>query len=91
MHTQHLGNLEERRDLGVRDAGFDLLIGGAADAGGEVDGLLGSVLAYAFDADAVADGASLAGEPLVVIGQGRHVINAVPKIITSQPGLPGIF
>jgi hypothetical protein len=43
----------------------------------------------ASDADAVADGAALLEQPAVVIGQAGHVTNALPKMIISQPGLPG--
>ena len=91
MHAKYGGDPQQGGDAGVGSAGFDGLVGGATYAGCEEDGLLRAVVAHPADADAVADGASLTEEPLVVIGQRWHSTNAVPKMIISQPGLPGIF
>lgn len=90
MDAQNEGDLQQGRDARVRSAGLDGLVGRAAQAGREEDALLGVIAAEPRDPDAVADGASLTQEPLVVIGQGRHSTNAVPKMIISQPCLPGI-
>lgn len=91
MHTQHASDLRQRRDPGIRGTGLDGLVAGACDAGREEHALLGAVLAESRDANAVTDGAALGEEPVVVIGQVRHSINALPMMIFSQPGLPGIF
>lgn len=91
MHPENAGDPQQRANPGIGLAGLDVLIGGAADAGREEHALLGHVLVQAGDADAVADGATLAGEPFVVIGQGRHSINVVPTMIISQPGKPGLL
>lgn len=90
MDTQHVGDFQESGDAGVRGACLDGLVGGPAEVGGQVDALLGAVVVESGDADAVADGAELSREPLVV-GQGRHSTNGLPKMIISQPGLSGIF
>ena len=55
------------------------------------DALLGEVALEAGDAYAVAKGAAFGEEPAVVVGQVRHSTHAVPLMIFSQPGLPGIF
>lgn len=86
MHTQDMGDPQKAGDVGVGGPGLDLLVGGAADVGREKDRLLGAVLMDARDADAVADGATLPREPVVVVGQGWHAANALTKIIISQPG-----
>lgn len=91
MHAEDARDLHKGADADVYSAGFDGLIRGSAEAGGEEDALLGAVLAEAGDADPVTEGPPFAGEPLVVIGQGRHSINALPMMIISQPGLPGII
>jgi len=91
MHTQNMSDLQQGGDAGVSRAGLDSLVRGPGDAGREEHGLLGAVLVEAFDANAVADGAALPQEPVVVIGQRRHSTNALTKIIISQPGSPGLF
>src|SRR5690606_32995691 len=91
VHAQHARNAQQAPDASLRSPGLDLLIGGPGDARRKVHGLLGAVLSYADDADAVADGALLLQEPGVVIGQVRHSTNARPIMIISQPGLPGIM
>lgn len=91
MDTQNMSDLHQGADAGVRGPSLDLLVCGPGDAGGEEHALLGAVLVEAPDANAVADGAALPQEPVVVIGQGRHSTNALTKIIISQPGLPGLF
>ena len=91
MDTQDVSDPKQRTDAGVRFAGLDVLIHGAAHVGREEHGLLRSVLADPYDADPVADGASLSREPLFVIGQVGHPTNARLKIITSQPGIPGFL
>jgi hypothetical protein len=91
MYAQHPSNPQQRRNAGIRSAGFDVLVGRAADTGGQENALLGAVLAESFDADAVADGAAFLNEPGVVIGQAGHSTYALPKIIVSQPGKPGIM
>ena len=85
MHTQHASDLQQGRDAGIGRACLDGLIRGPGDAGGEEHALLGAVLAEAPDANAVADGATLPQEPVVVIGQGRHSTNPMTKMIISQP------
>lgn len=91
MHTQNASDPQQGCDVGVRRAGFDGLICGPADSGGQEDAFLGAVLVYPRDADAVADGAALLKEPVVVIGQGWHARQAVPILVTSQPGEPGLL
>lgn len=91
MHAQDARDPQECADTGVGTAGLDLLVGGAGDAGFQEDALLGAVLAQPCDADAVADGAAFAGDPFVVVGQAGHASHALPKMIISQPGLPGII
>lgn len=91
VYAEHVGDPEKGRDARVRRPGFHRLVCRAAYAGREEDGFLGAVVVQPADPDAVTDGASLAVEPLVVVGQGRHSVNAVPKMIISQPGLPGII
>ena len=91
MRAEYAGDPQQRRDLCIAEAGFDLLVAGAGEAGGEEDLFLGEVVTHASDADAVADGAALCVEPVVVIGQAVHSVNALPQMITSQPGLPGIL
>lgn len=85
MHTQNMSDLQQGGDAGVRGSSLDSLVCGPGDAGGEEHGLLSPVLVEAFDANAVADGAALPQEPVVVIGQGRHSTNPMTKIIISQP------
>ncbi len=75
MHTQHMSNPQQRRHTRIDTAGLHILIRLPAHAGGEEHGLLGAVLAEAFDADAVADGASAVEEPGVVIGQVWHLLD----------------
>lgn len=91
MHTENVGDPQQRPDAGIPGAGLDLLIGGAREVSGEEDGLLRHVLAEPPDADAVADGAALMEQPGVVIGQAGHSTNALTKIIISQPCLSGIM
>lgn len=91
MHPKNMGDLEEGRDVGVGGAGFDLLVGGAADAGGEENRLLGSVFVQACDSDAVADGAAFGVEPVVGVGEAGHSTNAWAIMILSQPGQPGLL
>lgn len=91
MQAQHVRDAQQGADACVGRAGLDLLIGGAGDAGLEEDGLLGAVLPESADADAVADGAAFAGDPVVAVGQAGHASHALTKIIISQPGLPGII
>ncbi|WP_434096898.1 hypothetical protein [Streptomyces prasinus] len=91
VDTEDARDAQEAPDAGLRAAGFDVLVRGTGDPRREEHGLLCPVLPYACDADAVTDGALLLKEPVVVIGQGRHPTNALPKIIVSQPGLPGIL
>jgi hypothetical protein len=91
MHTQNMSNLQQGGDVGVSRAGLDSLVRGPGYAGSEEHGLLGAVLVEALDANAVADGAALPQEPVVVIGQGWHSTNPMTKIIISQPGQPGLF
>lgn len=91
MHTQNMSDLQQRRDTGIGRAGLDCLVGGPGHPGGEEHALLGAVLVDASDANAVADGAALLQEPVVVIGQLWHSTNALTKIIISQPGIPGLF
>lgn len=91
MYTQNSGDPQERPDAGIAGAGLDLLIGGARQAGRQVDGLLCAVVAEASDSDAVADGAALLEQPGVVIGEAGHSTNALPKIIGSLPCLSGII
>lgn len=90
MHAEDPGDLHQCRDAGIAHAGLDLLVAGAGDAGSEENLLLSEVESYAADADAVADGAALREEPVVVIGQ-VHSVSVLPELITSQPGLPGIM
>ena len=91
MHAQDAGDTQECRDPGVGRAGLDGLVGGAGDVRGKEDTLLGAVVVEPGDADAVADGAALLEEPLVVVGQAGHAVNAGPIMILSQPGKPGII
>ena len=90
MHAQDPRDLHQCRDAGIAHAGLDLLVAGPCYAGREEDLLLCEVESYAADADAVADGAALYEEPVVVIGQ-VHSVSVLPKMIISQPGLPGII
>ena len=90
MHAQDAGNPQQRRNPHIGGPVFDLLVGGAGEAGGEVDALLGHVLVDAPDADAVADGLALLEEPVVVVGQPGHPIDTRPLMILSLPGIPGI-
>ena len=89
MHAEDPGDSMQGADARVGLACLDVLVGGARQAGREEDALLGHVLVETPDADAVADGAALLEQPAVVIGQAGHVTNALPKMIISQPGLPG--
>jgi hypothetical protein len=91
MHTQDMGNAQQGGDAGILGAGLDGLIGGAGHLCSEEHGFLGAVLSQARDTDAVADGAALCEEPVVVGGQAWHPTNAVPKMIISQPALSGIL
>lgn len=91
MHTKNPSDPQQRCDTGIRGTGFDLLVCGSGEAGCQEDRLLGAIIAEASHSDAVADGAALAKQPGVVIGQVGHVTNALPKIIISQPGIPGII
>lgn len=91
MHAQHAGDPPQRSDAGISRAGLDGLIGGPAHSGGEEHALLGAVLVYPGDADAVAEGAALLSEPGVVVGQGWHPSQARLTMIISQPGKPGII
>jgi hypothetical protein len=91
MHAENMSDLQQRGNAGIGRAGLDGLIRGPGDAGGEEHALLGPVVVEAPDANAVADGAALAQEPVVVIGQGWHSTNPMTKIIISQPGQPGLF
>ena len=76
MHAQHMSDPQQGPRTGIDRAGLDLLIGGAADPGGEEHALLGAVLADSFDADAVADRLSAFEEPgVLVIGQVRHLLD----------------
>jgi hypothetical protein len=91
MYAQDAGDPHQRRDVRIRPAGFDVLVGGAAHLGGQEHALLGAVLVQAGDADAVADGAALLQEPVVVIGQVWHATTLGPIMIASQPGSPGLL
>ncbi len=91
MHAQDARDPYQGADTGVRRAGLDGLIRGPGHPGGEENALLGAVLPEAGDADAVADGSVFVTEPLVVVGQVRHPTHALPKIIASQPGKPGLI
>ena len=91
MHAQHASDAQQRRDLGVRLAGLDLLVHGAAHPRGQEHGLLGAVLADPLDADAVADGLAFSEQPGVVIGQVGHSLHTGAIMITSQPGKPGFL
>jgi hypothetical protein len=90
MQAQDVRDAQQCPDACIGGAGFDLLVGGAGDAGLEENAFLGAVLVEPVDADAVADGAAFAGDPVVAVGQAGHASNALTKIIISQPGLPGI-
>ena len=90
MYAEDSRDFHQCRDAGIAHAGLDLLVAGSGDAGGEEDLLLSEVESYAADADAVADGAALCEEPVVVIRQ-VHSVSVLPKLITRQPGLPGIM
>ena len=91
MYAQYAGDPQQGRDVGVRRAGFDGLIRGPADPGGQEHAFLGAVPVESRDADAVADGAALLEEPVVVIGQGWHACQAGPILVASQPGEPGLL
>lgn len=91
MHTQHVSDPQQGRHAGVNVAGLNILVGLAADLGGEEHTLLGAVLVKSLDADAVADGASAFEEPGIVVGQVRHLLDTRCLMIFSQPGLPGIL
>ena len=91
VNAEYAGDPQQRRGPGIAEARFDLLVGGAGEAGGEEDLLLREVKVDASDADAVTDGAALCLEPVVVIGQAVHSTYALPKMIISQPGKPGII
>jgi hypothetical protein len=91
VYAQHAGDPQQRRNAGVRLAGLDVLVNGAAHPGGKEHRFLGSVLAEPRDADTVADGAALLEEPGVVIGQVGHQRNAGLIMIASQPGKPGFL
>lgn len=90
MHAEDPRDLDECRDAGIAHAGLDLLIGGARDTGREEHLLLGEVEPQTADTDAVADGAALPEEPVVIIGQ-VHSASVLPKMIIRQPGKPGIM
>lgn len=89
MHTQDTGDPQQGCDARVDQSGFDVLVGFSAHAGGKEDVFLGAVLAEAFDADAVADGASAVEKPRVVIGEVGHSSDTRRLMIISQPGIPG--
>ena len=91
VHAQHARDADQRRDARVRPAGLNLLVGRSRDARGQEDSLLGHVLVQSAHADAVADGAALLQEPVVVIGQAGHPTNVAPTMIVSQPGKPGLL
>lgn len=91
MDTEDASNPQQCRDPSVRLAGLNVLVGRAADSRGKEHGFLGAVLAYPRDPNAVTDSASLFQEPLIVIGQIGHSTNGLPKIIASQPGIPGFL
>lgn len=91
MDAEDARDAQQAPDASLSPAGLDLLVRRPGDAGRQVYRLLSAVLSYARDADPVTDGALLLEEPGVVIGQGRHSINGLPKMIISQPCLPGIL
>lgn len=91
MHSEGAGDATQRSHPRVGGAGFDRLIGGAADAGSKEDALLCAVLLDAGDADAVTHGALRLAEPFVVVGQVWHSTNARPKMIISQPCKQGFL
>lgn len=75
MYAKNVSDPEQGRHAGVHLAGLNVLIGLPAHGGGEEHGLLGSVLADSFDADAVADRLSAFEEPGVVVGQAGHPLD----------------
>lgn len=91
MNTQDVGDPKQRGDTRVRMAGLDVLKRLAPYPGGEEHALLCPVLTEAFDADAVADGASAVEQPGVIIGQVGHPTDTRLIMILSQPGKPGIL
>lgn len=90
MYAEDSRDLHQCRDAGIAHAGLDLLVAGPGYARREEDLFLCEVESHAADADAVADGAALCEEPVVVIRQ-VHSASVLPKLIIRQPGLPGIM
>lgn len=91
VHAEDVSDPQQRRNAGVDEPGFDVLVGLASHAGGEEDVFLGAVLAESFDADAVADGASALVQPGVVFGELGHSSDTRRPMIVSQPGIPGFL
>lgn len=91
MDTEDACDPVQAADAGVCRPVLDVLVAGAGQAGRQEDRFLGAVLPEPCDADAVADGEAFLAEPVVVIGDGGHPVNAVPKIIIGQPGKPGLL
>lgn len=91
VHAEYVSDPQQGGDACVDGADLNVLVGLAAHACGEEYVVLGSVLAEAFDADAVADGASAFVQPGVVVGKLGHSSDTRCPMIVSQPGIPGFL
>lgn len=90
MDTQDASNPQQRRHADVPTAGLGRLVRGPSHPGSKEHLLLGEVLPYAGDANAVADGEAFMAEPVVVIGQVGHLSDTRPTMIASQPFIKGL-
>lgn len=90
------GDVEDVRDAEERGeldlfAVFGSLVGPAGDAGRHPYLVLGEVLAEAFLADASADGPMAFGDPVFVVGQVTHPLDALVIKPRCLPNLLGIL
>ncbi|WP_443048990.1 hypothetical protein [Streptomyces sp. M92] len=88
-HVEDAGDPQKREERRILTAGFDLLEDVPAEAGAEVQLLLGDAPGLAFEANALAEDTAVLMEPGVVVGC-VHSTNRLTKIILSQHVKVGI-